>query len=143
HHADDPAQRERGQSGATTPAGEADGLIDALRLPVLALEGRWDEVRRAGEVGLADAEPGLREALIGVVGPLARAQGDTARAWELGRAVFPDGPATAPGAVIAACALPVQRLAAALALDAGDLPTARDWLTAHKRWLAHTGAVLE
>ena len=36
----------------------------------------------------------------------------------------------------------IQRLAAALALDAGDLAAARAWLAAHDRWLAWSGAVL-
>jgi len=36
----------------------------------------------------------------------------------------------------------VQRVAVVLALDAGDLATARDWLEAHDRWLAWSGAVL-
>jgi tetratricopeptide (TPR) repeat protein len=35
----------------------------------------------------------------------------------------------------------MQRLGAALALDAGDLPTAQGWLEAHDRWLAWSGAV--
>jgi DNA-binding CsgD family transcriptional regulator len=38
--------------------------------------------------------------------------------------------------------LPLQRLAAALALDAGDLELARAWLEAHDRWLSWSGAVL-
>ena len=36
----------------------------------------------------------------------------------------------------------LQRLAAALALDAADLLLARAWLEAHDRWLAWAGAVL-
>src|SRR5205085_2293472 len=36
----------------------------------------------------------------------------------------------------------MQRLAAALALDAGDLALARRWLEAHDRWLAWSGAIL-
>ncbi|HEX5506225.1 MAG TPA: response regulator transcription factor, partial [Thermomicrobiales bacterium] len=47
-----------------------------------------------------------------------------------------------PGGTVYACALALQRLAAALALDAGDLPTARAWLAAHDRWLAWNGTVL-
>jgi ATP/maltotriose-dependent transcriptional regulator MalT len=35
----------------------------------------------------------------------------------------------------------VQRLAADLALDAGDLPTAAAWLAAHDAWLTWSGAV--
>jgi DNA-binding CsgD family transcriptional regulator len=36
----------------------------------------------------------------------------------------------------------MQRVAAALALDAGDAPLAREWLAAHDRWLAWNEAVL-
>jgi DNA-binding CsgD family transcriptional regulator len=36
----------------------------------------------------------------------------------------------------------MQRVAVALALDAGDLPTAAAWLAAHDHWLAWAGAVL-
>jgi ATP/maltotriose-dependent transcriptional regulator MalT len=38
--------------------------------------------------------------------------------------------------------LAVQRLAAHLALDDGDLAAARRWLEAHDRWLAWSGAIL-
>jgi ATP/maltotriose-dependent transcriptional regulator MalT len=39
-------------------------------------------------------------------------------------------------------ALTLQRLASALALDAGDTTTARAWLDMHGAWLAWSGAVL-
>ena len=75
--------------------------------------------------------------------PLARAQGDAGAGLGAGRDALPDG----PGDRSRATRLPLARLrssalAAALALDAGDLPTARAWLAAHDRWLAWSGAVL-
>ncbi len=57
-------------------------------------------------------------------------------------ATLPGGPDTPPGHAIHATVLQVQHLAALLALDAGDLPTARAWLDAHDHWLAWAGAVL-
>ena len=57
-------------------------------------------------------------------------------------ACFPDGPATEPGDLIHQEGLFLQRLAADLCLDAGDLPAARAWLEAHDRWLAWSESVL-
>jgi DNA-binding CsgD family transcriptional regulator len=55
---------------------------------------------------------------------------------------LPAGPATAPGTVVFFdTATPVQRVAITLALDAGDLTTAREWLRAHDRWMTWSGAV--
>ncbi|HEU5424681.1 MAG TPA: response regulator transcription factor, partial [Nitrolancea sp.] len=68
--------------------------------------------------------------------------GDTALAWSLVGAWLADGPETPPGNTIYTCAIVLQRLAAALALDAGDLPTAQAWLEAHDHWLAWNGTVL-
>ena len=58
------------------------------------------------------------------------------------REALPDGPATTPGQVVFLPMTEMQRLAATLALDDGDLPTARAWLAAHDRWLAWNGTVL-
>jgi ATP/maltotriose-dependent transcriptional regulator MalT len=73
---------------------------------------------------------------------LARAQGDPAFAWEQVRDILPAGPDTPPGATFFLDATMNQRVAAALALDAGDLPTARAWLIAHDRWLDWSDAIL-
>jgi DNA-binding CsgD family transcriptional regulator len=77
-----------------------------------------------------------------VLGPLARAQGNSARAWSIVRTVFPGGPETEPGELSFLDALPVIRLAAALATDADDLPSAHAWLAMHDRWLGWSGALL-
>jgi DNA-binding CsgD family transcriptional regulator len=55
---------------------------------------------------------------------------------------LPGGLTAEPGDDFVVFAQPMQRLAAALALDAGDLDTARAWLEAHDRWLAWSGGVL-
>jgi hypothetical protein len=53
---------------------------------------------------------------------------------------LPEGPATAPGDTHFLPALVLQRLAATLAIEVGDLPTAQAWLAAHDRWLVWSGA---
>jgi DNA-binding CsgD family transcriptional regulator len=71
---------------------------------------------------------------------LARHEGKSDLAWSHIRSLLPDGPATPPGGRILPEALLLQRLAADLALDGGDLESARPWLEAHDRWLAWSGA---
>jgi len=57
--------------------------------------------------------------------------------------VWPAGSAAEPGTVVYVdWAMAVQRVAAALALDEGDLPSAKEWIEAHDRWLAWSGAAL-
>ncbi len=77
-----------------------------------------------------------------VRGTLARYQGDSALAWAQIERALPWGATTEPGAVDLVDALALQRLASALALDAGNLPTGRAWLECHDRWRAWSGAVL-
>jgi DNA-binding CsgD family transcriptional regulator len=69
------------------------------------------------------------------------AQGDSAQVSSLVRQLLPAGPAEEPGCTFHFDALWLQRLAATVALDAGDLPLARAWLEAHDRWLAWKGAI--
>lgn len=126
-------------------AGTAEEEVDYAGfpgLPLLILDGRWQEARRIAEavdtLNIAN-EFSFRDSMLG---PLARAQGDLDRAWQLVRETWPDGPVTEPGDRFVLFALPLLRLAVDLALDAGDLPTAQPWLGAHDRWLDQTGAVL-
>jgi transcriptional regulator with XRE-family HTH domain/tetratricopeptide (TPR) repeat protein len=107
------------------------------RLWVQLLEGRWAEVRALATVARADRGPFAL-----AVAVLARAQGDLDLAWRVVRERLPDGPASVPGEGRFRQALVAQPLAAALALDANDLVTARAWLTANDRWLAWSGSVL-
>jgi len=58
------------------------------------------------------------------------------------RRILPQGTATAPGGTILFVALAMQRLAAALSLDTGDLPGAKAWIDAHDRWLEWSESVL-
>ncbi|HEX5506056.1 MAG TPA: AAA family ATPase, partial [Thermomicrobiales bacterium] len=126
--------RARGAYAAVSP--------DEPRLPLLLIEGHWARARAALEALRGEEYVGRRSLIAQWLGPLARAQGDADLARALVQEWLPDGPETEPGGTVYACALALQRLAAALALDAGNLPTARAWLGAHDRWLAWNGTVL-
>jgi DNA-binding CsgD family transcriptional regulator len=110
---------------------------------LLFVEGAWDEIeaitRAVREAGVATM---IHRGWACVLGPLARARGNAERAWSIIGSVFPAGPATEPGELNFLDVLPVLLLAADLALDTGDLPTARQWLEAHDRWVAWSGTVL-
>ena len=76
-----------------------------------------------------------------LLAPIARVQGDPALAWSLIDQHFPAGPDTAPEDA-ALDTVSLRLLAVALALDAGDLTTARRWLDAFDVWLRWSGSVL-
>ena len=110
-------------------------------LPLLLVEGRWEELARVlPSSGASNAT--LQEQIDRVAGPFARLRGDAAEAWRCVHAILPQGPATEPGSARFYTAQRMQELAIALALDVGDLPTAKEWLDAHDRWLAWSDAVL-
>ena len=128
---------------------QALGALEALSprlayLPLLFIEGRWDDAR---ELALAayESTPARWSYIaiaIGILGLLARHQGDAARAWSLVHQELPAGLDTRPGARRYVDTLALQELAAALATDARDLTEARAWLEAHDHWLAWGGTVL-
>jgi DNA-binding CsgD family transcriptional regulator len=149
YHADEPMQQEflaAEAEDAFGAAGESDVLLPARRgwLPVLVVEGKWDEARALAEAVLTGGGQGhhiasARHELI----PLAYYQGDDTRAWQLIRELLPHGAESAPDDTPwYQSALTMQRTAVLLSLDASDLPTARTWLAAHDRWLAWSGTVL-
>jgi DNA-binding CsgD family transcriptional regulator len=151
YHADDLRKRERLATALRQMADQgnaARAFVDAIdnnRYPLLhlmAMEGRWHEVRRVvdamGEYGI----PVLRHVVSSVLGPVARAQGDPTLAWRLVRETWPAGPSTEPGTVECYHTLPQQRLAVELAIDEGDLLGARAWLEAHDRWFNWSEFVL-
>jgi DNA-binding CsgD family transcriptional regulator len=114
-----------------------------FHVPVLLLEGDWAEARDlARPENIAGSIAGIRHFATSWLGRLAREQGEAALAWAQVQAAHPAGSATTPGDYSFLPAVELQRLAAALALDAGDLPTARAWLAVHDHWLAWSGAVL-
>jgi DNA-binding CsgD family transcriptional regulator len=75
-------------------------------------------------------------------GKVVRARQERDLGWEMVREMFPAGAGTEPGELPFRYASSMQEMAAALALDDGDLPAAKRWLEAHDRWLDWSGAVL-
>jgi len=151
YHADNAVERERVVNALRQMADQgsaARAFVDAIdndRYPflhIMAIEGRWNEVHQVvdamGEYGI----PILRHVVCSVLGPVARAQGNADLARRLVRETWPAGPSTEPGTVECYHTLPLQRLAAELALDDDDLLEARAWLETHDRWLAWSGFVL-
>ncbi|MHB8646159.1 MAG: helix-turn-helix transcriptional regulator [Thermomicrobiales bacterium] len=115
------------------------GLVE---LPVLVVEGRWDEARLLLPVALTTL--GDTNLLLSAESwaTLARAEGNVELAWRLVREALPDGVATEPGIIPFYYAQTGQRLAVTLCLDTGDLPHARAWLEAYDHWLAWSGATI-
>lgn len=108
----------------------------------LFLEGGWAEIREIVGDGAAHGNYYLRRELTGVLGPLARHQGEPNQAWALIRFLLPQGTATEAGGCVFNDALLCQRLAADLEIDRGYLPAALAWLQANDRWLGWNGSVL-
>jgi DNA-binding CsgD family transcriptional regulator/tetratricopeptide (TPR) repeat protein len=116
-------------------------LSQGARVDLLFLEGEWDEIGPVVDAVLATyawATVQYRP----TVGRLLLARGETEKAWALVRAELPDGAGTAPGANIFREGFAAHQLAAALALDAGELETAKQWLDAADSWLDWSGSVL-
>ncbi|MFN8540406.1 MAG: hypothetical protein U0232_23380 [Thermomicrobiales bacterium] len=136
---DDPAARERLAGQIEQALVRASGLYAehraprAYRVPLLYLAGHWAEARAVAQVP---------ENYLTWLGMIDHARGDRSDAWRLVQDALPAGPATEPGGMPLIPALGLQRLAAALALDEGDLSSAREWLEAHDRWLAWSDAIL-
>lgn len=149
--ADDPQERERiiddaertTRWGMGVQPGARVDYAHYLRLPVLVLEGYWQEAIDLAEQLNSDYKSYSvtfpRNLTLGMIG---RARGETEQAWQFVREALPDGAAAEPGELHFWYALSMQRLAIELALDDGDLDTARGWLEAHERWLAWSETVL-
>jgi DNA-binding CsgD family transcriptional regulator len=144
----DPSSRRQVATEAEAALSRAGGALRPGVSPRLALlsclvlDGRWDEALAI----LHDLpEPGnayLRREVTGALGVLGRHRGKPKIAWEQIDALFPHGAATEPGDLIHQEGLFLQRLAADLCVDAGDLSGAHAWLTAHDDWLAWSSGVL-
>jgi DNA-binding CsgD family transcriptional regulator len=147
YQTDDRAGRERlaAEAEQEYARAQAFGLPpERGRLPLMVVEAQWAQAVVVAQAVLAVGGNG---AYMGnarcALAPLARAQGDVRLAWHIIEEALPKGPTTAPGGVpLYLDSLILQRLAAALAIDAGDLPLADAWLTAHDAWRAWSGAVL-
>jgi DNA-binding CsgD family transcriptional regulator len=125
--------------------GGARGAIPArfTRAAVLFVEGAWDEARGLALAGYSarGTYALVRLFAFTTLSHLALAQGDADLVWRLTRDWLPDGPETTPGDTFYAASI-LQRVAAAMAIERGNLEMARAWLEAHDRWVAWSGAVL-
>lgn len=149
--ADDPQERERIVSDAerTTrwgmgarPGARVD-YAHYLRLPILVLDGRWQEATELGDQLIAEYKSySVTYPRKYALGLIARARGETTVAWQFVREILSEGAMTEPGDLHFTFGLAMQRLAIDVALDEGELHTARQWLEAHDRWLAWSGTVL-
>jgi DNA-binding CsgD family transcriptional regulator/tetratricopeptide (TPR) repeat protein len=117
-------------------------LARHARVPLLVLEGRWREARGILELpGTPDhTHSGRLRAYY--LGTIARAQGDAETAWRCVHELPHIRATSEPGEGVGQLPVQFQRLAAGLALDAEDLPTARRWLDLHRRWLDFMDATL-
>ncbi len=144
----DPGQRRRLAAEAEAALRRAGGALPAGLSPRLGwlscfvLDGRWDEALQIVEELPTPGNVYFRREIAGTIAAVTRFRGDAATAWNQIHTIMPEGPGMVPGAIIHQEALVMQRLAADLCLDAGDLMTARAWLEAHDRWLAWNGSVL-
>jgi DNA-binding CsgD family transcriptional regulator len=113
------------------------------KLPVLFLEGQWIEARRVATMAIElDLDAATAHMVRALLAETAYCQGDSDVTEEQIRAILPDGPMNEPGDCYFLAGLYLQRIACSLALDRNDLDRARDWVEAHDRWLAWSGAVL-
>jgi ATP/maltotriose-dependent transcriptional regulator MalT len=112
------------------------------RLACLVLDGRWNEADSIHGGLPLQGNCYLRREVNATLAVLARHRGDAEIAWEQIRALLRDGGATEPGDIIHQEGLMLQRLAADLCLDQGDVAQARTWLEAHDRWLEWSQSVL-
>jgi DNA-binding CsgD family transcriptional regulator len=111
------------------------------RTLVLIVEGEWEEARRLALTMYQEFGAIARTMAADALVPLAYARGERELAQRLVREQLPKGAATEPGAANYPAVPALQRVVAALALDAGDVTTALEWLEAHDRWLGWSGAV--
>ncbi|MEA2596439.1 MAG: hypothetical protein QOF01_2908 [Thermomicrobiales bacterium] len=144
----EPTARRRLAAEAEAALGRAGGALRPGVSPRLAwlgclvLDGRWDDADQILRDLPAPGNTYLRREVTDTIATLARYRGKPEIAWAHIGTLLPDGPGTEPGDIIHQEGLLLQRLAADICLDGGDLATARAWLEAHDRWLGWSESVL-
>ena len=151
YQADELAERERVAAAGQQMAAwviergghENPNLPLYIRIPLLALEGEWRKARQILEQPeMSDLAMTARVRPL-FLGTIAREQGDLETAWRCVHEPRLVRPETEPGEGVGGFQqLPFQLLAAKLALDTGDLSTARRWLDLNRRWLDFMDATL-
>lgn len=113
----------------------------AATLPLLIVQGNWDEARELARLTRAQGSPLERQMAVTILGKLSHYQGNVGIAWEMVSELVPRGPDSEPEDGLFPYAIEMLRLAVSLALDASDFQGARDWLKAHDRWMDWSKAV--
>jgi hypothetical protein len=108
----------------------AEGAPRSARLPVLFVDGAWDEAWQVAQPILAEGRAirAWRRHLVRDIVLLAHARGEDGVIGLLLDTWLPASYATAPGDAHFVIALALQRVASARALDACDFSMARAWL---------------
>ncbi len=149
YHADRLPDRRQAAGAAHAAAERVGGTwggypANMFALPLDMVEGRWDDarvlVRRSFGDHLSSGRD-IRRWVLGVLGSELRNEQLAAAIHADVQKILPDGPATEPGRCAFAYALVAQRLSADVALEVGDLETARAWIVAQDRWLERSGSV--
>jgi hypothetical protein len=124
----DPTHRRSCAAEAEAALERAVGVLQPGAMPRLAwlrclvLDGRWDEALQILDELPPPENNYLRRESTFTRAVLARHRGQPELAWVQIRPLFPEGAATEPGNLLHQEALSLQRIAAELCLDAGDLP---------------------
>ncbi len=128
----------RGRAGHT--GSRSQGLAT---IPLLTLTGKWARARAEAEAIMrAVTMEAWRIFVPPMLGELARVQGEPDAAWAQVRRQLSSGAQTTAGGGSHVSDLTLIRLAAGLSLDANSPAAAKEWMEAHDRWLAWSGAVL-
>jgi DNA-binding CsgD family transcriptional regulator len=114
-----------------------------VSLELLLLEGVWSDALAVLEV-MEERTVALHswyERSAALSARLARDRGEVQQAWKHIHNVLPTGVQTAPGTASFVWAIELQNIAVDLALDAGELESARSWLEALEGWLQWSQSV--
>jgi DNA-binding CsgD family transcriptional regulator len=111
-------------------------------LSVHFLDGNWKLART-----IADDIPNhgtalLRREVVLVIGAIARAQGRFDEAWSMVQMALPFERGTVPGTTLFPESIETMLIAADVAIDQGDLATARAWLETYDLWIDWSGTAL-
>jgi DNA-binding CsgD family transcriptional regulator len=124
-------------------AGGSPTWTDIVHAYVSVLGGDWDHALDIATSALQGTHIApLRDLAHVILATLARAHGDTPRAWGHVLTVLPAGVATEPGSALFSMAVQVQLLAVDLAIDKADFGGALEWLKSLERWFGWNGARL-
>src|SRR5262249_54938621 len=118
-------EAERAWSRATESGYET--LARFARWPLFYWEGEWDEGRALASEATARVPTNRNLQGHILLGLIACGRGEWTEAWVQVRNVLPEGTSTEPRNGMTRERLVTQQLAVALALDEGDLATAREW----------------